>query len=74
MPLSVYLLTIAHKSLFALFHSYQTKEYLTQIAINAAETYKCKVYVNPNGTSKDIKDLQQVELKTGDTVITKVCK
>ena len=44
------------------------KEYLTQIAINAAETYKCKVYVNPNGISKDIKDLQQVELKTGDTV------
>ena len=43
------------------------KEYLTQVSINAPETYTCKVYVNPNGTSKEIANLQQVELKTGET-------
>ena len=42
-------------------------EYLTQVSINAAETYTCKVYVNPNGTSKEKSDLQQVQLKTGET-------
>lgn len=41
-------------------------EYLTQVALYAPEVYTCKVYVNPNGTSKDKKDLQQVKLKTGD--------
>lgn len=44
------------------------KEYLTQVSIKTPETYTCKVYVNPNGTSKEMKDLQQVELKTGETV------
>lgn len=44
------------------------KEYLTQVSIKTPETYTCKVYVNPNGTSKEMNDLQQVELKTGDTV------
>ena len=43
------------------------KEYLTQVSINASEAYTCKVYVNPNGTSKEMKDLQQVELKTGES-------
>ena len=43
------------------------KEYLTQVSINASETYTCKVFVNPDGTSKEIKDLQQVELKAGET-------
>jgi len=43
------------------------KEYLTQISIHAPETYTCKVYVNPNGTSKAMEDLQHVQLKTGDT-------
>lgn len=43
------------------------KEYLTQVAIRSPETYNCKVYVNPNGTSKDKKDLQFVELKSGET-------
>lgn len=42
-------------------------EYLTQISINAPETYTCKVYVNPNGTSVSKKDLQLVELKTGES-------
>lgn len=43
------------------------KEYLTQVSIRSSEKYTCKVYVNPNGTSKEMKDLQQVELKTGET-------
>ena len=43
------------------------KEYLTQVSINAAEPYTCKVYVNPNGTSKKQEDLQLVKLKTGDS-------
>ena len=41
------------------------KEYLTQVAITTAETTTCKVYVNPNGTSKNKNDLQLVELKAG---------
>ena len=43
------------------------KEYLTQVSIHAAEKYTCKVYVNPNGTSKSMEDLQQVQLATGET-------
>lgn len=42
-------------------------EYLTQVSISAPETYTCKIYVNPNGTGKTINDLQQVQLKTGET-------
>ena len=43
------------------------KEYLTQVSVNTAETYTCKVYVNPNGTGKAKEDFQQVQLKTGET-------
>lgn len=42
-------------------------EYLTQVSVNAPETYTCKVYVNPNGTSKAKNDLQPVELKAGES-------
>ena len=42
-------------------------EYLTQISVNASETYTCKVYVNPNGTSKAKENLKQVQLKSGET-------
>lgn len=42
-------------------------EYLTQVAINAPETYTCKVYVNPNGASKSWDDLQQVQLEAGES-------
>ena len=42
-------------------------EYLTQISLYAPETYTCKVYVNPNGTSFSKDDLKQVSLKTGET-------
>mgnify|MGYP004566973999 CR=1 FL=1 len=44
------------------------KEYLTQVSLHCPETYICKVYVNPNGTSKDSKDLTQVSLKNGEEV------
>lgn len=42
-------------------------EYLTQVAIKTPETVTCKVYVNPNGTSKSKNDLQLVQLKAGET-------
>lgn len=41
-------------------------EYLTQVSLYAPETYTCKVYVNPNGTSKAKSDLQPVMLKAGE--------
>ena len=41
------------------------KEYLTEVAIFATETYTCTVLVNPNGSSMANSDLQQVALKTG---------
>ena len=44
-----------------------TKEYLTQVAITTPETVTCKVYVNPNGTSKNKSDLQLVQLKEGES-------
>ena len=43
-------------------------EYLTQVSIYAPEKYTCKVYVNPNGTSKSKEDFQEMKLKTGDTI------
>lgn len=43
------------------------KEYLTQVSLRAPEIYKCKVYVNPNGTGKSSKDMQLVQLKSGET-------
>ena len=42
-------------------------EYLTQVSLYAPETYTCKVYVNPNGTSKSKNDLQLVTLKSGES-------
>lgn len=42
-------------------------EYLTQVSLYAPETYECKVYVNPNGTSKTASNMQFVKLKAGDS-------
>ena len=56
----VYLATVFDKKTTGL-------EYLTQVSIDASETYNCKVYVNPNGTSKAMNDLQQVKLKDGES-------
>ena len=43
------------------------KEYLTQVAIYIPEAYKCKVYVNPNGSSLSKSDLQSAVLQAGET-------
>ena len=42
-------------------------EYLTEVSLYAPETYTCKVYLNPNGTSKGKNDLYPVPLKAGET-------
>ena len=42
-------------------------EYLTQVSLYAPETYKCKVYVNPNGTGRTKNEMQKVTLKAGET-------
>ena len=42
-------------------------EYITQVSLYAPETYKCKVYVNPNGTGKTKNDMQFVQLKAGES-------
>ena len=47
--------------------STNTREYLKQVSISNPETYTCKVYVNPNGTSMKKSDLQEVKLKAGET-------
>lgn len=44
------------------------KEYLTQISLYVPETYTCKVYVNPNGTEKNKANLEQVQLKAGESI------
>ena len=56
----VYLATIFDKKT-------QGTEYLEQISIMTPETYTCKVFVNPNGTSKAANAFQQVPLKAGET-------
>ena len=45
----------------------QGEEYLTQVSISTPNTVTCKVYVNPNGNSKNKTDLQQVQLKQGES-------
>ena len=42
-------------------------EYITEVSLNAPEKYKCKVYINPNGDSKQKKDLKEVRLKAGSS-------
>ena len=42
-------------------------EYLTQVSLYTIDECTCKVYVNPNGTSKDKSDLQLVQLKAGES-------
>lgn len=42
-------------------------EDLTEVAISTLEEVTCKVYVNPNGTSKNKEDLQLVQLKAGES-------
>ena len=42
-------------------------EYLTHVSLSVPSACICKVYVNPNGTSKSKSDLQLVPLKSGET-------
>lgn len=42
-------------------------EYLNQVSLYTFGTYNCKVYVNPNGSSKAKNDLQLVSLKSGES-------
>ena len=44
------------------------REALDKISIYTNQGYTCKVFVNPNGSSKAKEDLQEVKLKEGDTV------
>ena len=47
----------------------QEQEALNQISIWTTEEYSnCKVWINPNGNSKAVADLQEVELAEGDTI------
>lgn len=45
----------------------QGTEYLNQVMVYSSGNYEYKVYVNPNGTGKSKSDLQQVQLKNGDS-------
>ena len=42
-------------------------EYLTQVSIQAPQTYTCKVYVNPNGSDFSEGNMQLVQLEAGET-------
>lgn len=43
-------------------------EYLKQVGLYVPQAYICKVYVNPNGTSIEKDSLQEVALKSGETL------
>ena len=52
----------------SVFQKNTTKtEEIPQVSISTPETVTCKVYVNPNGTSKNKDDLKLVQLKQGDS-------
>ena len=42
-------------------------EYINQVALNVPEKVTCKVYVNTNGTSLDLNNLQKVQLQEGES-------
>lgn len=50
-----------------IFEKGSSTEYLTQVSIHAAETYTCRVYVNPTGSSFAKSDMQLVSLKAGES-------
>lgn len=50
-----------------IFEKGNSTEYLTQVSINAAEKYTCRVYVNPKGSSFAKSDLELVALKAGES-------
>ena len=42
-------------------------EYLTQVSLHVVGTYTCRVYVNPNNSSFEKKDLKLIDLKAGES-------
>lgn len=50
-----------------IFEKGNSTEYLKQVSLYAAETYTCRVYVNPAGSSFAKEDMQLVELKAGES-------
>lgn len=49
------------------FEANSSKEEITKISISTLLPYKkCRVYINPNGTSKKFEDLQLVDLAEGE--------
>lgn len=67
-PISLLSLRNSNMMLCNLFDKKTTgTEYLTQVSLYAPETYTCKVYVNPNGTSRAKSDMQLVALKSGES-------
>lgn len=50
-----------------IFEKGSSTEYLTQVSLCAAETYTCRVYVNPTGSSFAKADMQLVSLKAGES-------
>ncbi len=50
-----------------IFEKGNSTEYLTKVALHAAEKYTCKVYVNPTGSSFKKADMQLVSLKAGES-------
>ena len=60
--------TLNNMYIASVFQKNTTKtEELTQVSISTPETVTCKVYVNPNGTSKNKDDLKLVQLKQGES-------
>ena len=43
------------------------KEALNKVSVYTTQGYTCKVFVNPNGSSKSINDLQEAKLSEGET-------
>lgn len=65
---SIYVTTSDALNLANVFTRDDSKqEMLEKISVYTMEGYECKVFVNPNGSSKAKSDLQEVTLKDGDT-------
>lgn len=61
-------ITVSSKIMLGnIFEKKSNIEYLTQVSLTAAETYTCRVYVNPNSSSFSKADLQLVSLKAGES-------
>lgn len=50
-----------------IFEKSSSTEYLTEVSLHASETYTCRVYVNPKGSSFAKSDLELIPLKAGES-------